>query len=187
LTTPSQSRWDIERLDRSHDRADFDCGRPALDDWLKRLAGQHQRRDLARVYVAVEKPSRRVLGYYALSSHHVVSDALPEEQAKGLPPLDVPVILLGRLAVDRTVQGRGLGEHLLIDALRRADHIADQIGIRAIEVHAIDDSARGFYLKYGFVSLHDDPHHLYLPMQVVRQLDLSRLAPIDRCVSDDVH
>jgi GNAT superfamily N-acetyltransferase len=177
VTTPSRSCWDIQRLDRSHDRTAFDCGTPAIDDWLKRLAGQHERRDLARVYVAVEGDERRVLGYYALSTHHVVCDALPEEQAKGLPSLDVPVILLGRLAVDKTVQGRGLGEHLLIDALRRADHIAGHIGVRAVEVHAIDDAARGFYLKYGFVSLQDDLNHLYLPMHVVRQLHLPPFEP----------
>ena len=75
------------------------------------------------------------------------------------------------------MQHRGLGEHLLIDALRRADHIARHIGVRAIEVHAIDGDARGFYLKYGFVSLHDDPNHLYLPMHVVRQLDLPPFGP----------
>jgi GNAT superfamily N-acetyltransferase len=177
VTTPLQFRWDVQRLDRSHDRTAFDCGVPALDDWLKRLAGQHDRRDLARVYVAVVQSDPRVLGYYALSTHHVISEVLPEEQAKGLPSLDVPVILLGRLAVDKTVQRSGLGEHLLIDALRRADHISAQIGVRAVEVHAIDDAARRFYLKYGFVSLDDDLNHLYLPMHVVRQLRLPRFGP----------
>jgi GNAT superfamily N-acetyltransferase len=176
LTTPSRFHWEIQKLDRSHDRTAFDCGVSALDDWLKRLAGQHQRRDLARVYVALDQSDPRILGYYALSTHHVVCEILPHEQAKGLPPLDVPVILLGRLAVDQTMQGNGLGEHLLIDSLRRADHIAAHIGVRAVEVHAINDSARGFYLKYGFVSLHDDLNHLYLPMQIVRKL---RLPPLE--------
>ena len=169
--------WNIQRLDRSHDRAAFDCGQPTLNDWLQRLAGQYERRDLARVYVAVKEGQHQVLGYYALSSHHVVYDALPEEQTKGLPPIDVPVILLGRLAVDKTVQRRRLGEHLLIDALRRADHIAEKIGIRAVEVHALDDGARAFYLKYGFVTLHDDRHHLYLPIHTIRQLHLPPFGP----------
>ena len=177
MTIPLRSCWDIQRLDRSHDRTAFECGKLALDDWLQRLASQHERRDLARVYVAVEGAERRVVGYYALSTHHVACDALPKEQKKGLPPLDVPVILLGRLAVDKTVQRRGLGEHLLIDALRRADHIARHIGVRAVEVHAVDDDARGFYLKYGFVGLQDDHNHLYLPMQVVRQLHLPPFGP----------
>lgn len=73
------------------------------------------------------------------------------------------------------MQGQGLGEYLLIDALRRASYVSQQIGVRAVEVHAIDEAARQFYLKYGFVSLRDDRQHLFLPMQVVRQL---RLPPL---------
>ncbi len=169
------SPWTIQRLEPSHDRSLFDCGKPALDNWLKRLAGQYERRDLARVYVAVAETDRRVLGYYALSTHHVLSETLPAQQAQGLPPLDVPVILLGRLAVDKTVQGQRLGEYLLVDALRRIQHIADHLGVRAVEVDALDDDARGFYLKYGFVSLTDDRNHLFLPMHIIRQLHLPPL------------
>jgi GNAT superfamily N-acetyltransferase len=167
--------WTVQRLDRSHDRASFDCGRPPLDHWLQRLAGQFERRDLARTYVAVKPGDVKVLGYYALSNHHVSYEVLPEEQSKGLPTIDVPVVLLGRLAVDKTVQRQGLGEHLLLDALRRADYISHHVGVRAVEVHALDDAARRFYLKYGFVSLRDDQHHLFLPVQVIRQL---RLPPL---------
>jgi len=171
---PSPS-WIVQRFDKSHGRASFDCGKPELNDWLQRLAGQVERRDLARVYVAVRANDSRVLGYYAISNHRVRYDALPEEQAKGLPPIDIPVVLLGRLAVDRTAQRQGLGEHLLIDALRRAAHIAEHIGIRAVEVDAIDEKARQFYLKYGFVSLLDDRQHLFLPIQVIRNLELPPL------------
>jgi GNAT superfamily N-acetyltransferase len=167
--------WSIERLGKSHDKAPFDCGKPALNHWLQRLAGQYERRDLARTYVAVRPNEARILGYYAVSNHQVSYEALPDEQSKGLPTIDIPVILLGRLAVDKTVQGQGLGEHLLIDALRRANHISQHIGVRAVEVHAIDNVARRFYLKYGFVSLRDDQHHLFLSMQVVRQLKLPPL------------
>ena len=113
-----------------------------------------------------------MLGYYALSNHRVRYDALPEEQAKGLPTIDIPVVLLGRLAVDKGLQGRGLGAYLLIDVLRRANRLSEQIGIRAVEVDAIDENARQFYLKFGFVPLLDDPRHLFLPMAVVRALDL---------------
>ena len=146
-----------------------------MNDWLQRLAGQHERRDLARTYVAVRPNESQVLGYYAVSNHQVSYEALPDEQSKGLPTIDVPVILLGRLAVDRSVQGRGLGSFLLVDALRRAAYISQHIGVRALEVHAIDEDARRFYLKYGFVSLRDDKQHLFLPMQVVRQLNLPPL------------
>jgi GNAT superfamily N-acetyltransferase len=91
---------------------------------------------------------------------------------KGLPRLDVPVVLLGRLAVDRTTQGQGLGSLLLIDALRRVQHLAEQVGIRAVEVDAIDDAARQFYLRFGFVSLLDASNHLFLSTQVIRKLEL---------------
>jgi GNAT superfamily N-acetyltransferase len=92
-----------------------------------------------------------------------------------LPKIAVPVVLLGRLAVDRTVQGQGLGAHLLIDALRRTECLAEAVGIRAVEVDAIDDAARRFYLKFGFGPLADDPNHLFLPLHVIRKL---RLPPL---------
>lgn len=168
-------RWKIERLHRTHDRAQFDCGTPVLEEWLQKLATQHEKRDLARTYVAILPNDVRVHGYYAISNHRVSYDALPADQAKGLPRIDVPVILLGRLAVDRSAQGQGLGEHLLLDALRRANYIAEHIGVRAVEVDAIDDAAKRFYLKYGFTAMLDDPRHLFLPMQVVRKLQLPPL------------
>ncbi len=166
------STWEIQRLNATHDRSDFDCGVPVLNDWLQKLATQHDRRDLARIYVLVRTGESKVLGYYALLNHHVRYEALPPEQAKGLPRIDVPVILLGRLAIDRSVQGDGLGRDLLIDALRRVQFVAEQVGIRAVEVDAIDDSARQFYLKFGFTQLLDDARHLLLPMKVVRNLKL---------------
>jgi len=167
--------WKIERLGPVHERGAFDCGKRALNDWLQRFAGQYERRDLARTYVAVRMEDRRICGYYAIANHLVRHDALPEEQAKGLPVIDIPVVLLGRLAVDKTVQGQGLGRHLVIDALRRAAHIAEHIGIRAVEVHALDDDARRFYLALGFVPLIDDRQHLFLPMATIRKLSLPPL------------
>lgn len=165
--------WTIRRLDTSHDRAAFDCGHSILNEWIRERAGQFDRRDLARTYVATRPGELAVVGYYAISSHRVVHETLPDNEAKGLPRLDVPVVLLGRLAVDRSEQGRGLGSLLLVDALRRSAEISEQIGIRAVEVDAIDDTARSFYLKYGFRPLLDDPRHLFLPMHVIRKLGLN--------------
>jgi predicted GNAT family N-acyltransferase len=170
-----QNSWDIQRFNKSHDRVSFDCGNPPLNQWLQQFASQYERRDLARTYVAVHPGEVKVLGYYAISNHQVSYKSLPKEQAKGLPTIDIPVVLLGRLAVNKTVQGQRLGEYLLIDALRRTDHISQHIGVRAVEVDAIDDAARQFYLKYGFVSLRDDKQHLFLSMQIVRQLKLPPL------------
>jgi GNAT superfamily N-acetyltransferase len=162
----------IERFGKRHDRTGFDCGRPSLNDWLQHRASQFEKRDLARCYVARRENEPRVLGYYTLSNHRVSFESLPDDEAKGLPRLDIPVMLLGKLAVDQSVQGQGLGGLLLVDALRRVVPIAEQVGIRAVEVDALDEAARQFYLKYGFVPLRDDPLHLYLPMQVVRKLGL---------------
>ncbi len=175
MPEPIEQAWKVQRLGGGHGRASFDCGKSPLNEWLLHFAGQYERRDLARTYVAVREGDPRVLGYYAISNHLVRYDALPEEQARGLPAIDISVVLLGRLAVDKTVQGQGLGRHLLIDALRRVAHVSEHIGVRAVEVDAIDDDARQFYLKFGFVSLLGDQQHLFLPMQVIRKLELPPL------------
>lgn len=166
--------WNIRRLDTAHDRAVFDCGQVMLNEWLRDRAGQFDRRDLSRTFVATRSGDARVVGYYAISTHRVVYESLPAAEAKGLPRLDVPVVLLGRLAVDLTVQGQGLGALLLVDALRRSLHISEQIGIRAVEGDPIDESARNFYLKFGFRPLLDEPRHLFLPMHEIRRLKLDQ-------------
>ena len=94
----------------------------------------------------------------------------------GLPLLDVPVILLGRLAVDRSTQGQGLGALLLVDALRKSLHIAEQVGIRAVEVHAINELARRFSFYFGFRSLKDAASYLFLPIFEIRKLKLEPLS-----------
>jgi predicted GNAT family N-acyltransferase len=162
----------IERLSKRHDRSQFDCGQASLNDWLRMRSSQFDRRDLARTYVLVQSGESVVLGYYALTTHRVRYDALPADEAKGLPQIDIPVILLGRLAVDQSIRGQGCGELLLLDALRRCELISDQVGVRAVEVDAIDSAAQQFYRKYGFLELLDDPHHLLLPMSDIRQLNL---------------
>jgi len=168
--------WTIRRLDKTHDRSAFDCGQPMLDEWLKERASQFDRRDLCRTFVVTRPAATLTLGYYAISTHRVMHDALPASEAKGLPRLDVPVVLIGRLAVDRSVQGQGLGALLLVDALRRSLRISEQVGIRAVEVDAIDEAAKTFYAKFGFRSLLDDPRHLFLPMHEIRKLKLDPLA-----------
>ncbi|PHR99370.1 MAG: GNAT family N-acetyltransferase [Blastopirellula sp.] len=169
----ANATWVIEPFDkRQHDRAGFDCGLPVLNDWLLRKVSQFAKKDIARTYVLVDQDQSVVKGYYALSNHTVIYDALADDQAKGLPQIDIPVVLIGRLAVDQSVQGQNLGEFLLLDALKRSEYLSESIGIRAVEVDAINNQSKRFYLKYGFLPLKDHPYHLYLSMNVIRKLKL---------------
>lgn len=160
--------WRIEPLNRSHDRANFSCGKPSLDDFLLRLVRQYEKRDIGRTFVAVHPGDTKVCGYYTLASNGIAFQNMPETTAKKLPKHPVPVVILARLAVDRNAQGKGLGVTLLLDALRRTLRLADQLGIHAVEVDAIDQQAKEFYEKHGFVRLPDDDLHLYLPIATIR-------------------
>lgn len=163
------AEWSIVPLDRSHSRSEFDCGKPALDNFIRSLVSQYEKRNLGRTFVAVRPGEARVDGYYTISSGSVSFENLPPGLAKKLPKHPVPVVLLARLAVDQGARRKGLGEALLVDALRRALRLGDELGIHAIEVDAIDEEARGFYEKYGFIPLLDRPLHLYLPIATIRQ------------------
>jgi GNAT superfamily N-acetyltransferase len=138
----------IEKLAKHHDLSSFDCGKPSLNDWLHRFALTNQQNDSARTYV-LHRDSR-VVGYYSLSAGAVRKEESPERVAKGLARHPIGVILLARLAVDRTERGTGLGKTLLIDALSRALAASDAIGARAVLVHALDEEAAAFYKKFGF-------------------------------------
>jgi GNAT superfamily N-acetyltransferase len=156
----------IEKLTKDHDVSSFDCGKPPLDDWLRRFALTNQQNDSARTYVLHR--AARVVGYYSLSSGSVRKEESPARIAKGLAKHPIGVILLARLAVDRSEHGAGLGKTLLVDALSRALSAADAIGARAILVHAIDDQASAFYKKFGFEPSPLDPKQLLLLMKDLR-------------------
>lgn len=163
------AEWQIEPLGRDHFRGAFSCGKPPLDDFIRRLVSQYEKRNLGRTYVAVQPGEKRVCGYYTLASGAVAFEKLSEASARKLPKHPVPVVLLARLAIDQTVQGQRLGEALLVDALSRCLQLADKLGIYAIEVDAIDQQARAFYEKYGFVPLLDNELHLFLPVSTIRE------------------
>lgn len=158
-----------EPLTKSHALEDFDCGSPPLN-WLKRHALTSQAAGTARVFVATEE-GVRVLGYYALAAAQVEPVAASERLAKGQPRhRPIPVVLLGRLAVDLDHQSRGVGTSLLKDAMLRAHQAGDEIGVRAMLVHAKDDRARQWYEQYGFEPSPTDPLHLILLMKDLRAL-----------------
>jgi len=161
---------DIVPLDRdAHDRAAFSCGSDALDRYLHQQAAQDARRGVAAVFVAIQPGEAQVVGYYTLSQASVRLEGLPRKQQKRLPRYpDVPVTLLGRLAVDSRAQRTGLGTSLLGDACRRAAAVADEVASTGIFVLAIDDGARRFYEKFGFVQFPESPYRLFLPMATIR-------------------
>ena len=169
----ADSMWPIVPLRADYDRPAFDCGKPSLDTYLKSYALQNQKKNISPTFVALYPGSNRIAGYYTVSSGSVAFEVLSKEQQKGLPKYPIPVVHVGRLAVDQTAQGQRLGEVLLMDAMRRAKRVAtSELGICGVEVNALDEQARTFYLKYGFTELADDKLHLYLPMNVIVQLSL---------------
>ena len=147
-----------------HERSAFESGSAQLDAWLRQIAQQYQKRGISKTFVAVadDAPSR-ILGYYALTACEMLTEELPEDLAKKLPR-KVPGIRLGRLAVDRSVQGQGLGELLLVDAITCTRGVLEHVGVHALFVNAKDKEAAGFYRKYGFRPLPSDPLRLVLPL-----------------------
>lgn len=157
------------KLTRAHETDEFDCGVAELTDWLRRWAYGNQQAGNASVYVAARR--QRVVGYYALATCGVEKAAAPKRIVRGGVPAQVPCLLLARLAVDVSEQGCGLGRGLLVDALRRAVRVADEVGIRALLIHARDEDARDFYLQHGeFVNSPTDPLHLFLLLKDARKL-----------------
>ncbi|MBI3275233.1 MAG: GNAT family N-acetyltransferase [Methylocystis sp.] len=158
---------EIALLDERHDRAGFNCGVESLDRYLKTQAGQDVRRKANGVFVLTERrePSR-ILGYYTLCAMALSQGDVPEAARKHVPryPL-VSATLIGRLAVSKGQQGRGLGAILLADALRRAIESASTVGSSMVMVDALDESAAQFYATHGFVHL-TDSLRLVLPMRL---------------------
>jgi GNAT superfamily N-acetyltransferase len=152
-----------EPLDHHHDRSAFFSGSDALDRYLKERASQDVRRRVAGCFVAVDH-DKKIAGYYTLAATGVRLDALPEKIAKRLPRYPVvPAMLIGRLAVAASQQGKGLGGALIADAITRVDRLG--IGAFALIVDAKDDRAKMFYEANGFVSLPDEELRLCLPIE----------------------
>jgi GNAT superfamily N-acetyltransferase len=162
-----------ERLATAHDLEPFSCGVESLDQWLKRFARTNQRSDLTTTYVVHRK--NRVVGYYSLTAGSVNREDATARVAKGAPNMPwrrsarpIGVVLLARLAVDEAEKGAGLGRALLKDALLRAASAADIIAVRAVLVHALNEDARRFYVRFDFEPSPVHPLHLMLLMKDIR-------------------
>ena len=154
-------------LTGSYDRQSFDCGRSELNDWLRQVANQHQKKGLSKTFVAVrEEEPTCICAYYALTLSELDSLHLPEAWRKKMPRR-APGVRLGRLAVDIRYQSKHLGELMLMDVLTRAQRIHREAGGIGLFVDAIDEQAAAFYRRYGFESAPDQSLLLFLPVQVI--------------------
>jgi GNAT superfamily N-acetyltransferase len=148
-----------QKLSPDHDLSQFHCGEPTLDDWLRRRALQNEESGASRTYVVCA--GKQVVGYYALAAGAATHASAPGRVRRNMPD-PLPVMVLGRLAVDQTMQGQDIGRGLLRDAVLRILQAADIAGVRAILVHAISESAKQFYAKWGFIPSPLDPMTLMI-------------------------
>jgi len=160
--------WREEPIARYHDRKSFDCGVPALNEYLERFARQNHESGGAKTFVAaaIGEP-KRVLGYYSISPGAIEFARVPTKLTRRLGRYDVPIFRLARLAVSRAAQGQGLGGDLLLAAGERALSVAAEVGGVAIAIDAKEDHAAKWYARFGAMPLLDDPLKLILPLDVI--------------------
>jgi predicted GNAT family N-acyltransferase len=173
LPEDSPSKFTAEPFDKKkHDREAFSCEHEALNRYIKRQAGQDIKKRVAAVFV-LTTDGRTIAGYYTLSQYAVDSSSIPEEtmQKLGLPKYkELPATLLGRLARSLACKGQGVGELVLMNALKQALDHRQRIASMAVVVDAKDEAAANFYREYGFVGLPHHPNRLFLPMKTVERM-----------------
>lgn len=160
----------IELLDKKHNRKEFDCGKDLLNTYLKTQAGQDIKRKLAVCFVLSENETN-IQGYYTLSNNSIPLSDFPEQIQKKLPKSykSIPATLLGRLAIDKKYQGRGIGKILLIDALKRSFELSKDIGSFAVVADPLDEEAEKFYKKYDFIKL-TDSGKMFIAIKTLEEL-----------------
>lgn len=157
----------IRAFDASINTSDFRCGRSPLDEYIRRYASQDVRRNVARVFVATpEDDPQQLAGFFTLSAGSVSCSSLPQALARKLPRYPIPVALIGRLAVSKKFQGKGLGSILLADACQKVAHASSVLAVAGIIVDAKDDDAASFYSHFGFAPLQGQKGRLLLPASV---------------------
>lgn len=164
----------IRPLEERDDVVDFDCGDEPLNNYLRRHAWSNQAKSSIGIsYVAIdESASRTVLGYFTLAMSSVPRDAFPKKYVRGLPPYDLPLILLARLAVDRRFTGRGLGHALISEVFRISLRVAEEVGCRCIVTDAYRDRI-SWYARYGFALIQgetaSEPQRMFLDIRTIRK------------------
>lgn len=155
-------------LEASHRLEEFDCGKPALTEWLLRHARQAQGSGSARTFVSCD--GERVAGYYSLTVGQIDTLEAPERVRRGMGQYPIPLIILARMAIDLDYQKRGLGFSLLQDAIKRAIPVAENAGIRALLTHPLDAEAEAFYRRFGFEPTPENERQLILLLKDARRL-----------------
>ena len=164
--------FNICRLDASFDTKSFSCGEPVLDDYLQCYAKQDIKRGVARIFIAspIAEP-KSVAGFYSLSAASVAADNFPDVMRKKLPRYPIPVAMIGRLAVDKQAQGKGLGSILLADACKRVVAASQSMAVAALVVDAKSPQAAAFYQYFGFIELPGQPGRWMLPYSTFANVD----------------
>jgi len=164
----SLADWHGEPISKRHDRASFDCGELALNDYLRRHARPSHEKGAAKTFLTIANLDGAILGYYSLCPASLVYARVPEITRKGLARYDVPVFRLARLAVDRGVQGKGLGGQLLLAAGRRCLLAAAEVGGVAMLIDAKNERGASWYSSFGTIALNDAPLTLLLPLATIQ-------------------
>lgn len=168
MLNDSETRWEFQPIDKKYQRNHFDCGYAVLNDYLKKYARQNHEKGIAKTFVAIPYSGElKIYGYYTLSASVIEFESLPDSYKRGIPSYPIPCMLIGKLAVDNSVKGQGLGSELLADAFYRAVRAAQEIAIYAVRVDAIDSQAQNFYLKHEFIPFTDNSYSLFLPMTTI--------------------
>lgn len=158
----------IEKLNKNHNKSEFNCDNELLNNYIQKQAKQDVNRDLSACYILNNLNDKKVLGYYTLSGNSIHRDEFPIELVQKMPPsyINLPTILLGRLAVDKDEKGKGFGGILLMDALKKCLDISETLGIYAVIVDPIDEVAISFYKKYGFILIPSN-NKMFIPIKTI--------------------
>lgn len=159
----------IEKLSKDHKKSDFDCDNELLNNYIQKQAKQDVNRDLSACYILNDINDKRVLGYYTLSGNSIDRNEFPNELLQKMPPsyVNLPTILLGRLAIDKNEKGKGFGGILLMDALKKCVDISESLGVLAVIVDPFDEKAISFYKKYGFILVPSN-NKMFIPIKTIQ-------------------